>query len=224
MLKILFLSLVLALTLFAQNPRVYSALGDVLYDSLDNIEKLQLIDEYKVYRQKIDRYAKRVRAAKKVGFAIENGDETVTPKGYLRTLRELAKEHDFFTREVEASFHEAIRTKNSKLFHAIINSGLLDTDRYKKEIIGYYFEHSDELQTQGLIQKYLDEDAKLRAKKEAQKKHYKTKKQREKERIERLRRRDKLEQERLEKELQEKLLKKKQEIREYQEKELSKTI
>ena len=224
MIKKIFLLLLVSVVLFAQNPRVYSALGDLLYDSVDKIQKLELIDEYKVYRPKIEHYAQEVAKAKKIGFAIENGDSSVSAKTYLQKLRKLAKEHDFFLREVDASFHEAIKTQNSKLFHAIINSGLLDTDRYKKEIIEYYFKHSNELSTEGLIQQYLDEDARLRAKREAQRKHRKTKKQIEQERIMRLRKKDKAEQERLEKELQEKLLKKKQQIRKYQEEELSKTI
>jgi hypothetical protein len=100
----------------------------------------------------------------------------------------------------------------------------LDTQRYKKEILDFYFDHVGEMQTTGLIQSYLDEDAKLRKKREAQRKRYLSKKQRELERIKRIRQKDKLEQERLEQQLQKELMQKKKEIQEYQKKELSKTI
>jgi len=222
--KIFALLFVVISFLYAQNPKIYAALGDIIYNNVDKIDKLQIVPEFSAYQNDIQNYVKKVQETKKMGFAIENGDKTIDRKEYLNRLRKLSQKNDFFTRAVDVSFKTSLENQNSALFDNMINSGLLQTQKYKKDIIDYYFKHSDELNTTGLIQKYLDEDARLRAKQKAQKKHYKTKRERELERIRRIRLKDKLEQEKLERELEEKLRKKKLEIREYQKKELSKTI
>ncbi|SFV51246.1 hypothetical protein MNB_SM-7-888 [hydrothermal vent metagenome] len=67
--------LLLSTLLFAQNPIVYAALGDVIYNNVDNIEKLKNIDEYKIYDEKIDKYVADVKKAKEEGFAVENGSD-----------------------------------------------------------------------------------------------------------------------------------------------------
>ena len=222
--KIFALFIVLMGVLYAQNPKIYAALGDIIYNNLPKIEKLQNIPEFSPYKDDIQKYVRDVTQTKKMGFAIQNGDKLIDRREYLNKLRTLSKKNDFFTRAVDIGFQTALKKENSTLFHQMINSGLLHTKKYKQKIINYYFNHSDELNTTGLIQKYLDEDARLKAKQESQKKHYKTKRERELERIRRIRLKDKLQQQKLEKELEEKLRKKKLEIREYQEKELSKTI
>ena len=219
-----FIILLLSTLLLAQNPIAFAALGDVIYDNVDKIEKLKNIDEYKIYDTKIDNYVQEVKKAKEEGFALENGSDTVSRKAYLNKLRELVKTNDFFVRSVASSYEAAKKDENSRLFSQIINTGLLDTQERKKEIIDYYFAHQEDMNTTGLIQSYLDEDAKLRAKKEAQQKRIISKKEREAERIRRIRENDKREKERLEKKLQEELKKKKEQIREYQKEELSKTI
>jgi hypothetical protein len=215
---------VFLVALYAENPKVYSALGDVIYNNAHNIEKLASIKEFSSFKPKIEKYIDDVNKTKKIGFDLELGYQVVDKKAYLDTLRRLSKTNDFFIREVDIKFRNALRTENSKLFDKMINSSLLNTQKYKSDIIEYYFNHSNELNTTGLIQHYLDEDAALKAKQEAQRKRYKTKRQRELERIKYLREKDKLEQEKLEKQLEKKLKEKKLEIREYQEKELSKTI
>ena len=163
--------------LLAQNPFAYSALGDVIYNNADKIEKLQEIDIFKPYEKEIQKYLLDIKKVKAEGFNLEGGSSAQERKTYLNHLRELAKRNDFFKRLVESAYNTAIKTGDSKLFSAVINSGLLDTQRHKKEIIDYYFTHQEDLNTTGLIQSYLDEDAKLRAKKEAQQKRYKSKKQ-----------------------------------------------
>ena len=222
MYKTLLLILLFSIGLYAKNPYLFSALGDVIYDNVDKVKKLKNIEGFSIYDTKIQQYISDVKKAKEEGFALEAG-KIKDKKAYLNKLRALAKEYDFFRRSVEASFQKAIKDANVKLVEQIINSGLLDTDRYKKEILDFYFDHVGEMSTKGLIQSYLDEDAKLRKKREAQRKRYLTKKQRELERIKKIRQKDKLEQERLERKLQEELLKKKKEIQEYQKRELSKT-
>ena len=219
-----FILLLLTTLLIAQNPIAFAALGDVIYNNVDKIEKLKNIDEYKIYDKKIDQYVEDVKKAKEEGFALENGSDATSRMAYLNKLRELVKTNDFFVRSIESSYEAAKKHENSRLFSQMINTGLLDTQERKKEIIDYYFAHQEDMNTTGLIQTYLDEDAKLRAKKEAQQKRIMSKKEKEAERIRRIRENDRREKERLEKKLQEELKKKKEEIREYQKEELSKTI
>ncbi len=222
MYKIILSMLLLFVALEAKNPYPFAALGDVIYDNADKVQKLQNIDGFSIYNDKIQKYLRDVKRAKEEGFALEAGKKK-DKKAYLNRLRTLAKEYDLFRRSVEVSFEEAVKNKNVKLVEQLINSGLLDTDRYKKEILDFYFDHVGEMSTEGLIQSYLDDDAKLRKKRAAQRKRYLSKKQRELERIKRIRKKDKLEQERLEKQLQQELIQKKKEIQAYQKKELSKT-
>ncbi len=222
MYKTLFLILLFSIALYAKNPYPFAALGDVIYENADKVQKLKNIDGFSIYNEKIQKYLKDVKRAKEEGFALEAGKKK-DKKAYLNKLRALAKEYDLFRRSVEVSFQDALKDKNVKLVEQLINSGLLDTNRYKKEILDFYFNHVGKMSTKGLIESYLDEDAKLRKKREAQRKRYLSKKQRELERIKRIRKKDKLEQERLEKQLQEELIQKKKEIQAYQKKELSKT-
>jgi len=210
--------------LLAKNPEPFAALGDVIYNNAPKIEKLKKIGAFKSYAKEIDDYVQRVNKVKKEGFVLEYNTTPKRRSNYLVKLRELAKKNDYFTHMVELFYKNALETENSDLFSKLINSGLLDTDEHKKEIINYYFAHQAEINPHGLIQSYLDEDAKLRAKREAQRKRYMSKKEREALRIKEIRERDRRQKELLEKRLDEELKEKKKEIREYQKKELSKTI
>jgi len=223
MYKILLFTLLLFVSLEARNPYPFAALGDVIYDNAPKIAKLKNIEGFSMYNEKITQYLRDVKRAKEEGFALETG-KVKDKKAYLNKLRALAKEYDAFRRAVEESFEEAIKNENVTQVSQLINSGLLDTERYKNEILDFYFEHIDVMPTEGVIQSYLDEDAKLRKKRAAQRKRYLSKKQRELERIKKIRQKDKRDQERLEKKLQEELMQKKKEIQDYQKRELSKTI
>ncbi|SFV65521.1 hypothetical protein MNB_SM-6-71 [hydrothermal vent metagenome] len=206
------------------NPKVFARLGDVIYDNAVKIKKLKKIEGFRGYKGVIDNYIKEVNAAKEDGYLIDKSGTEIPKTTYLKKLRELIKKNDNFIRIVEQTYERAKIEENSRLFSQVINTGLINTDEHKKEILDYYFAHAKDMNTTGLIQSYLDEDAKLRAKKEAQRKRYKTKKEREAERIREIRERDRIEKERLEKKLQRELQQKKEQIREYQEEELKKTI
>jgi len=224
MYKILLVFILATVALFAQNPIAFSALGDVIYNNVNNIEKLKEVDEYSVYDTKIDKYVTDVTALKAKGFELDNSKSRVARIEYLDKLRDLAKTNDFFTRSLESSYEAALKKDDSQTFSQIINNGLLNSDEHKNEIMDYYFSHSGDMNTTGVIQSFLDADAVLQAKKELQKNKFKSRKELEKEKIKRIRENDKLEQEKLEKKLQNEVKKKKIEIREEQKKELSKTI
>ncbi|MEA1892520.1 MAG: hypothetical protein U9N33_07390 [Campylobacterota bacterium] len=217
MLKILFLSL-LATVLIAQTPKVYSALGDEIYNNLEGIEKLKDIPEYFKYDEKIDNYVQDVKRAKELGYRVESGDKDQYAQIYLSTLRRLSQTNDFFQKAILNSFKLSLKTQDSNLFYQTVNSGLLNTAEYKSEILHYYYLHADDINPSGIIQGYVDEDKRL--KKQREKRSFKKK---DEERIKRIRRSYKIKQEALEKSLQRELIEKKSEIRREQLEELSKT-
>ncbi|MEA3330356.1 MAG: hypothetical protein U9Q29_01530 [Campylobacterota bacterium] len=219
--KIVILSL-LATLLLAQNPNVYSVLGDVIYDNVGKIEKLKGMYEYNSMDDKIEEYIAKVRLTKKMGLAIEAGDKSLDKNLYLQKLRKLSKTNDFFVREIYKSFRLSIAKEDSWFLSQIINSGLLDTDKYKSDIIEYYMAHCDVMDSQGVIQVYLDEDTKLKALEEKKRTSSKvvTKEMLQKAKIKRLRENDKLKQEAIKKSLEKEVADKKVKIREEQIKEL----
>ncbi|QOP40468.1 hypothetical protein [Sulfurimonas marina] len=219
----LFLLVLLSTLLFSKNPDVYAALGDVIYNNVDNISKLKDINQFSVYKDKIEKYTQKVNATKAFGFKIEQGEPNFDKKTYLSSLRALSRDNDFFLRLAKKFYEDSITTENSQLFSEIINSGLINTDEHKQEIIDYYFAHQEDINASGVIQAFLDADAGLRGKKETELKNIKSKRERELERIKQIREKDKREQEALEQKLQKELEAKKKEVREEQKRELLKT-
>lgn len=220
MLKILIITL-LATFLSASNPKVYAVLGDVIYNNVENIDKLKELEVYKIYKEDIEKYVAEVNATKIQGYKIESLQDDSEKKAYLTSLRKLSKQNDFFLRSVQNNYKNAINNENNELFSKIINSGLIDTQKNKQDIIDYYFKHAEDINTTGLIQTYLDEDAKLKEKRDADAARYKTKKMREAEKIRRIRENDLEAQRKLEERLQEEVNKKKLEIRKNQKLELT---
>lgn len=206
--------------LSASNPKPYAALGDTIYNSVHVIKALKKLKSYQVYIDDINAYLKNVKEAKKIGYLIEDGKAPNESISYLNSLRKLSKKNDYFLRSIDNVYITALKEKKFKLFSEIINGHFIDTDKHKKEIIDYYFSHQDDINSSGVIDKLLAEDAALKARKEAQKKRYKTKKQLKEEKIKRIRADDKANQERIEKELDKNLELKKLKIREDQKKEL----
>lgn len=218
--KIIFLTL-FATLLLSDNPKVYSALGDVIYDNVDGINKLKTIEEYSDSSTKIAEYIIEVKQSKKDGFEIEKGNKKIDKKAYLNSLRTLSKTNDYFIRSAKNNFKSSMEQENSKLFTSLVNSGLVNTERYKSEIVTYYLFHMEDVNASGVIQEILDNDEALKKKKMKQKKVYKSKKQIEKEKINRIRENDKKKQAQIEKKLQDRVYKEKKEIIENQRKELS---
>jgi len=202
-----------------KSPDVYSALGNVIYGNIDSIIKLQELDAFKSFSEKINNYAKNVEKSKAIGFDIESGNKNVDEVVYLETLRTLSKENDYFGRSVRSAYRSSMEKENNKLFIETVNSGLLNTDKKREQIVEYYLKHSEDINASGVIQKYLDEDAKIKSKRKSYS-YEKAKKLRDEAKIRRIREEDKKKQAQLEKDLTQEVQQKKIEIRENQKKEL----
>jgi len=204
--------------LSAQNPIVYSALGDIIYDNIENIQNLKNIVQYKKHENKIDKYASDVKNLKEIGFKIQAGDEKYKKLEYLQNLRELSKVNDFFLRSVKINFDKSISSEDTQLFCKIINSGLIDVKEHKIQIKSYYLSHSRDINTSGVIQDILDKELIKKQKKKSRIKRL-TKKQLQEAKIRRIRENDKIKQENIKKSLEDIAIKKKIKIRQEQEQE-----
>ncbi|MCD6259773.1 MAG: hypothetical protein J7J31_09250 [Helicobacteraceae bacterium] len=220
MIKTLFFTLLTTLV-YATNPAVYSALGDVIFNNAPHIDNLKNIKEYERYKMRIEEYVAKVAQVKEEGFRLERGDTSVDKKAYLQKLRELSNTNDFFVKDVHANYKASMRDKDNELFSKMINSKLLDVNKYKSEIKEYYIQNSEGITQEGVIQKLLDEDARLAKQRELTKKKYKSKEEIEREKIERLRKKDKEQAETLQKSLEKELQEKKKKILKEQVQELS---
>lgn len=202
-----------------KSPDVYSALGDVIFNNIENIEKLKEIETFKGFSEKINNYSNAVSKAKEIGYEIESGSKRVNEDVYLNTLRELSKEHDYFIRSVNSAYVASMKTKDFELFSKVVNSGLLDTKKRKDEIIEYYLANSADINASGVIQNFLDEDKKIKAKAKTYD-YQKAKRLRDEAKIKRIREDDSKKQAELEQLLSDEVKQKKIEIRENQKKEL----
>ncbi len=222
--KRILLFCIISLSLFAQsidslaNPKVYSALGDEIYDNVYKIEKLKQIEKYSSFMLKIDAYLSEVAEAKKLGFAVESGQKRDERLNYLDKIRKLSKENSYFFRSAYSSFKSAIDTEDSKLFLSIVNSEMINAQKNSAKIINYYKKHSDEIDSTGIIQNLIDEANNKKNKKYTKKVKSLTNKAK----VKRIREADKYNQEALEKKLSDEVAKKKEKIKQEQERELFK--
>jgi len=205
-------------SLFSQNPRVYSAIGDDIYNNVEAISNLKTLSAYPYEEKKINDYIKKVELNKKNGFKIESGNKEVSPAKYLKNIRKLSNINDSFKRKVEAMFNKALKDENSLLFIEMVNSKLLDTKAKQKKIMNFYIKHQDDISPVGVIQIFLDKDAELRRRREY---WLEAKKRKEIARIKYLREKDKADDKAMNEKLTKELNQKKKEIRSYQKQELN---
>ena len=221
--KFLILSILFIFTVFAQemnsaeNPKVYTSLGNEIYTNIPAIEKLKQIEKYKVFTKKIDIYVKKVKESKVFGYEVASGSRSNVKLHYLKQLREHKKVNDYFVRSAHDALKSAINSKDNTLFIEIVNSGLINTRANQKQIMTYYKAHSSEIDPKGIIQTFLDEEYAWKHRKQYKPK---TKAELQKEKVARLREKDKLDAEALEKRLSKELKLKKEKIIQEQEREL----
>jgi len=221
--KFFILSILFTCRVFAQeintieNPQVYTSLGNEIYTNISAIEKLKQINKYKVFTEKIDTYLKKVKQTKIFGYELASNRHSGVKLDYLKQLREHKKVNDYFIRSAHDTLKSAIDTKDNALFTQMVNSGLIKTREYKKQIMLYYKANASEIDPKGVIQTFLDEEY---AWKNTKQYKPKTKAELQKEKVARLRKNDKLDAEALEKRLSEELRLKKEKIIQEQEREL----
>ncbi len=145
-----FVLLTLSLSLFAQNPKSFAALGDVIYNDVDKFENLKEMASMQEFRTAIDAYIALATETKKMGFTIDakNAEDTkeapVDGTEYLKALRQLSTEHDAIIVNSRNRFKEAITDEDSETINGMVNISVIDLDDYKDELIHYYEEFGED--------------------------------------------------------------------------------
>lgn len=139
MIKKLLILVPLITTLYAETPKLYKNLGDKLYYNMVNISNLADVTLMQQHQENIDNYLHQCLALQEQGLKIdqEGGDE----KGYLKTLRSLAKEYEFFVRMANTTLLQTMTNNDYTGFKELIQTGLIDIDKYGDQIIGFYEIH-----------------------------------------------------------------------------------
>lgn len=205
----------LSILVFGDNPKVYSSLGDSIYNSVDKVVKLKTVESFTQYSQDIDSYKVNVNELKKIGFSLDNSVDILAQEKYLSSLRKLDKEYYFYLRESYRVLNNSIENEDTKTFDALLQTDLIDINHNKKNILKFYAEHKAKITLTPSMNEILV--------KERQKKLKTNNLQRniEQDRVNRIRQSSKRKEENLEKKLQEENQKKKLEIRNKQKEELS---
>ncbi len=144
------LLLTLSLTLFAQNPKSFAALGDVLYNDVNKFENLKEMASMQEYQASIDAYIALAGETKKMGFAVD-AQKAKDPKNtsddgkkYLKALRELSSQHGAIMLNSRTRFKEALSDEDGVMVNGMIDNGVIDPENYKSEIIRYYEEFGED--------------------------------------------------------------------------------
>ncbi len=138
------LLLTVTLSLLAQNPKSFAALGDVIYDDIAKFEKLKQIASMHEFAADIDSYIALAKQTQKIGFAIDAKDSAVDAKQYLKALRQLSTEHDAIIVSSRARFKEAMSDEDGVTINAMIHCGVIKIDDYEDALIRYYEEFSED--------------------------------------------------------------------------------
>ena len=156
------LLLTLSLSLFAQNPKSFAALGDVLYNDVDKFEKLKEMASMQEFRVSMENYISSAAKTKEMGFVIdtqkaeEKKDTVVDAKEYLKALRDLSTEHDAIIVNSRTRFKEALNDEDGVTINGMIDYGVVDPENYKDELIHYYEEFGEDQNLSSLDSMYAE--------------------------------------------------------------------
>ena len=154
--KHFFLLLTITLSLFAQNPKSFSALGDVIYDDVETFQNLKTLPSMQDAVVDIDNYIVEAKKAKEMGLLVDAKDQSVDAKTYLATLRKLSVIHDTIMESSVKRFNEALSDEDGETVNAMVNYGVVDTEDYDKELINYYEEFNEDQNLSAIKPFYLE--------------------------------------------------------------------
>lgn len=217
----IFLTLLLAVTVWAANPKMYAGVGDPIYDTMEQVKSLVWIESMRKYRQGIGDFLAACQTTKEQGLALEKSHAVESErKGYLQKLRTLTREHDFFVNAARKVFEQTMKTGNYEDFSKLIETGLIDTATNRQEITAFYETHRGTHRIE-VLDAYLMEDQALREREMSEKEKRRERYERyKKQRIEQINRRQKAEKASKRREIEAETERQKQEAYRMQEEEL----
>ena len=149
------LLITISLTLFAQNPKSFSALGDVIYNDVEPFQKLKQLASMQEFSEAINTYSAEAKVAKEMGLLVDAKDKSIDAKSYLATLRKLSVQHDTILENSTKRFKEAMVDEDGLTINAMVDFGVIDTEDYEKELINYYEEFNEDQNLSSLSTMYL---------------------------------------------------------------------
>ena len=222
LMKKCFFSLFLSLSLYAQNPTAFAALGDVIYNDVAKFEQLGKLEAMRDYRAMIDDYVKTADKCKKMGFdidTVDTADKTAVSKNYLKELRALSIDHDAILLKARERFEEALQDEEGETLTGMIALGAVNPEDYKSQLIQYYEEYGEEQNLSVIEPLYRAHEANLASESNTTKaESYETSRSREL--IERMRATEKAKKESLERAVEEEKMRGKEKVMQEQKKEL----
>ncbi len=138
------LTLLISVSLYAQNPVIYAALGDVIYNDVDKFGKLADLAAMHDYKPTIEDYLKSVENSKKTGFAVDRNETTSDAKAYLKELRLLSTKHDTIVLNAHKRFEEAMQDEDSETITNMIKIGIVSPEEYKNQLVQYYEDYAED--------------------------------------------------------------------------------
>ena len=156
------LLLSLSLSLFAQNPKAFAALGDVIYDDVAKFEDLKNMASMQDAETSIDSYITSAQSAKKMGLALDAKTDGIDAKSYLKVLRELSIERDTIISSSRDRFKEAIADEDGVTVNGMLSNGIINAENYKKELLNYYEEFGEDQNLSNVEPLYLEYLASLK--------------------------------------------------------------
>ena len=156
------LLLTVTLTLFAQNPKSFAALGDVIYDDVDKFENLKNLASMQDFQAAIDTYIASADTTKKMGFAVDAKESSVDGKSYLKALRALSIERDAIILSSRDRFKEAMTDEDGITINGMLGYGVIDSENYKTELISYYEEFGEDQNLSNVEPLYMQHLASLK--------------------------------------------------------------
>lgn len=139
------LLLIITVTIFvwADTPKLYSSLGDRIYDDMESISRLGDIKVMSKYDESIARYIGNCKMARKHGLALDiESPDPKAVKRYLEELRALDRERTFFIQTSNRLLLKAIEQDDLESYSELIKSGLIDID--SDSVIDYYLRYRSE--------------------------------------------------------------------------------
>jgi hypothetical protein len=136
------LPLLLATCLMGANPKLYSGLGDTIYDAMPKLSELADVEAVAKHRNNIEAFLGKCRSTKDRGFALDKGaKEKAETQDYLKRLRTLNRDYEFYVHVAEDALNRSMRNNDYRSFAALIQTGLIDFEKDSKRIVGFYKLH-----------------------------------------------------------------------------------
>ena len=144
------LLLLIAISLFAENPKSFAALGDVIFDNVETFKQLESLPVMAVHNREIEAYIKEAKTVKKMGFALDEKKDGVIPKEYLTALRKLSAQHDKVMQFSRSAFKEAIKKEDTDSVNYMLVNGVINPEDYRSELINFYEEFGEDNNLSGI--------------------------------------------------------------------------